>query len=395
MKKSLLIILLAAGMQQAMAQAQRKVLVEEFTGAWCGSCPGEISDLDSTLIKYPTKVIEVANHWDDAMQSDYALGLYNAYQPPGFPQGMTDRADWSAQVYGQSPNIPPMYYLYSNFNVSRDATARRLNVSSPVSIDIASSYNTSTRSASTTVTANFVAAASGDMRITCLLVEDTIMGYDQQNYTGSACSDPQPSCEFYNYPCTISTSMTGQVFYYKHVARYNMAGDANYWGTTGVIPSSVSAGQHYSQAYSYTLPADWNAANMKVVAFISYYNSSKSWGGEVLNAQQVTLGQVTAVHEYSSSMDNVSLNAAYPNPFSDMTSIGFNIQATQHVSVKVYDMLGHEVAILTDENLSQGEHTLYWDGNDKDGSSLANGLYLIRLQTENQSLSKTVVLSRN
>ncbi len=37
MKKLLPIILLAAGMQQAMAQAQRNVLVEEFSGTWCGS----------------------------------------------------------------------------------------------------------------------------------------------------------------------------------------------------------------------------------------------------------------------------------------------------------------------------------------------------------------------
>jgi flagellar hook assembly protein FlgD len=94
-------------------------------------------------------------------------------------------------------------------------------------------------------------------------------------------------------------------------------------------------------------------------------------------------------------MDNVSLDAAYPNPFSQIINIKVNIPATQHVSVKVYDILGHEVATLADENLSQGVHSFYWDGNSKNGSSLGNGLYLIRLQTEKQSLARSIVLTRN
>jgi hypothetical protein len=272
-------------------------------------------------------------------------------------------------------------------------------LSSPVSIDIATTYNTISRLATATVTANFVGTATGDMRITCLLVEDKVTGnssYDQKNYEGTGCSSPLASCEFYSYPCIIPTSLTGQVFYHKDVVRYNMAGTSNIWGTAGVIPSSVNAGQHYSQTYSYTLPSTWNSANMKVVAFVSYYDVGDAIGDEVLNAQQVALGQtVAAVEENPSAINNVSLNAIYPNPFSQITNIKVNIPATQHITVKVYDLLGHEVSILTDENLSPGAHTFYWDGKSKDGSFLANGLYLIRLQTENQSLSKTVVLSRN
>ncbi len=399
MKKLLLILLLSAGMQHAMAQAQRNVLIEEFTGSWCGYCPDMISYIDATTATYPSTVIAVADHGgsvaNDPMTNNFTIALNNAYQVPGYPNVMVDRADWSSLTGASSP-LQLIGDYVNHHNYTQDAATIRLNISSPVSIDIASSYNSSTRSASVTVTANFVDTASGDMRISCLLVEDKVTGnsnYSQDNYGGNGCSDPDVLSEFYNYPCVIPTSLTGQAFYHKNVVRYNMAPT---FGTAGVIPSSVSAGQHYSKSYIYTLPAAWNSANMKVVAFVSYYNSGTSRGDEVLNAQQVALGQtIAAVEENPAAINNSSLDAVYPNPFNQITNIKVNIPATQHVSMKVYDLLGHEVAVLTDENLSPGEHIYYWNGNDKEGSALGNGLYLIRLQTENQSLSKTVVLSRN
>ena len=399
MKKSLLIIFLAAGMQQAMAQAPRKVLIEEFTGSWCGYCPMAISYIDEVRTTYPSTVITIAHHVYstsvDPMTNDFTLALNNAYHINTAPNVMVDRTDWYDLLAHDSSQLIPNY---TGHNFIKDDVIKRLNMSSPLSIGIVSSYDSSSRSVNVTVTANFVAAASGDMRINCLLVEDKVTGnsnYDQNNYGGSGCSSPVASSEFYSYPCHIPTSLTGQVFYHKDVVRYNMDSISNIWGTAGVIPSSVSAGQHYSKNYTYTLPPDWNSANMKVVAFVGLYNSGTSLGDEVLNAQQVSLGQITAVQENPSAIDKITLDAAYPNPFNQITNIKVNIPAIQHVSVKVYDLLGHEVAVLTDENLSPGEHIYYWNGNDKEGSALGNGLYLIRLQTENQSLSKTVVLSRN
>jgi hypothetical protein len=169
------------------------------------------------------------------------------------------------------------------------------------------------------------------------------------------------------------------------------------FGTAGLISSSVSAGQHFSKTYTYTIPSAWNAANMKVVAFVGYYNTIKHLGGEVLNAQEVALGQtiIAAITDISSAIDNVTLEAAYPNPFSQITNIKVNIPAAQHIALKVYNLLGSEVATLADENLSPGIHMFYWDGKNKNGISLANGLYLIRLQTENQSLCRSIILLRN
>ena len=42
MKKLLLILILLSGLQQVNAQVQRNVLIEHFTGTWCGNCPNAI-----------------------------------------------------------------------------------------------------------------------------------------------------------------------------------------------------------------------------------------------------------------------------------------------------------------------------------------------------------------
>jgi hypothetical protein len=359
-----------------------------------------ISDIDAAKSAYPGRVISVADHGNtsaDPMTNNFSLAFTNAYQIQGYPDVMVDRADWSAET-GDTVT-PQLFTVYADHaNHTLDAASMRLCVPSPVNIDITSMYDSATRVAQVTVTANFVDTVSGDMRITCLLVEDTVIGsssYAQTNYEGVFCGDPNASCEFYYYPCGIPTTLTGQyVFYHKNVLRYNMTPT---FGTAALIFSSVSAGQHFSKTYPYTIPSAWNAANMKVVAFVGFYNTAKHLGGEVLNAQEVVLGQtiIAAVADISPAIDNASLEAAYPNPFSQITNIKVNVPASQHIALKVYNLLGSEIAVLTDENLSPGMHMFYWDGKNKNGSSLPNGLYLIRLQTEKQSLSKSVVLSRN
>ncbi len=66
----------------------------------------------------------------------------------------------------------------------------------------------------------------------------------------------------------------------------------------------------------------------------------------------------------------------YPNPFNPVTTLQFRIAASDRVSLKVYDMLGREVAVVVNEFLSAGEHEYTFDGN-----GLAGGFYVARLVT--------------
>jgi hypothetical protein len=68
------------------------------------------------------------------------------------------------------------------------------------------------------------------------------------------------------------------------------------------------------------------------------------------------------------------LGAAYPNPFNPVTVIGYQLSANGHVSLKVYDVLGREIATLVDEYQSGGYRTARFNASD-----LPSGIYFYRL----------------
>lgn|GEM_PF-3863629 len=75
------------------------------------------------------------------------------------------------------------------------------------------------------------------------------------------------------------------------------------------------------------------------------------------------------------------LLANYPNPFNPSTTICFTLPKQGDVSLKVYNLLGKEVASLLDrQTMSAGHHTLSWDASDK---GFAAGIYFAVLETEN------------
>lgn len=75
------------------------------------------------------------------------------------------------------------------------------------------------------------------------------------------------------------------------------------------------------------------------------------------------------------------LATPYPNPFNATTSITIALPETAEISVKVYDILGSEVAVLYRGNLEAGRHQLQWSGNSDAGSSVSSGVYFVRMQT--------------
>lgn len=84
--------------------------------------------------------------------------------------------------------------------------------------------------------------------------------------------------------------------------------------------------------------------------------------------------------EVSSTLDvpeSIYLTQNYPNPFNPETSIRFGLPRDGHVSLKVYDTLGREIATLVDEARSAGDHSVSWDA-----SRVPSGVYFCRLQTE-------------
>jgi hypothetical protein len=82
-----------------------------------------------------------------------------------------------------------------------------------------------------------------------------------------------------------------------------------------------------------------------------------------------------------------SLNQNYPNPFNPATSIGFNLPKAGFVSLKVYDVLGNEIATLVNENMNANSYLVTWDA-----SAFASGVYFYKLVSDDFTDVKKMML---
>ena len=98
---------------------------------------------------------------------------------------------------------------------------------------------------------------------------------------------------------------------------------------------------------------------------------------------------VTDVDEESGNTIPASftLEQNYPNPFNPSTVIKFQLPKASKVSLKIYDVLGKEVATLINSEMNAGEHQVNFNA-----SSLASGIYLYRLETKDYSSARKMML---
>ena len=102
-----------------------------------------------------------------------------------------------------------------------------------------------------------------------------------------------------------------------------------------------------------------------------------------------TNGGATAVEEQEAVVTRFALHQNYPNPFNPTTTISFDTPSASDVSVKVYDLLGREVATLVNGQLTAGRHTVTFDAR-----NLASGVYLCRLSTEGFAATTRLLLMK-
>lgn len=129
--------------------------------------------------------------------------------------------------------------------------------------------------------------------------------------------------------------------------------------------------------YEYSL-SDFVAEGTDIyIAFREHVEDTSVEGDALFLDLVEVVGQVTSVEEDIIGPELFALKQNYPNPFNPTTKITFQLEQNSKVSLKVYDLLGQEVAtLLDDENYSAGSHTINFDG-----SNLANGVYFYRLES--------------
>ena len=96
----------------------------------------------------------------------------------------------------------------------------------------------------------------------------------------------------------------------------------------------------------------------------------------------------------STPQEEVSLLPSYPNPFATSTFIPFQLNVPQQVMLEVYAIDGRKLVTLLDREMSAGQHEVEWNGQDRFGHLMANGLYSYKLRTDRAVWSGKLFLMR-
>jgi len=86
---------------------------------------------------------------------------------------------------------------------------------------------------------------------------------------------------------------------------------------------------------------------------------------------------------------NYELPPAYPNPFNPSLAIPFAVPERARVSLRIYNVLGREVATLINRDVTPGFHTVHWDA-----SNLSSGIYFVNMSSGNKDMVQKVMLLR-
>ncbi len=103
----------------------------------------------------------------------------------------------------------------------------------------------------------------------------------------------------------------------------------------------------------------------------------------------VWLYMVAGVDEQPEVPERISLSQNYPNPFNPSTTIEFELAVPQSVRLEVFNLLGERVALLADGVHAPGTHRVMFDG-----SGLSSGIYVYRLSSGTEELSRRMVLTK-
>jgi hypothetical protein len=236
----------------------KKVLIEEFTGAWCGYCPDGAHIVESIINDNNGKVVGVSLHSGDAMEVAHTNFLETTYQNTGYPSGMVDRVPVNGNTC-----INRGYWEY----VASDQLTKTAVCGLAIKSEVIG------KNATVEVHAGFNITLSGEFRLTVYLIEDGVTGtgygYDQSNYYNEVAGNP-----FYN----LGNPIEG--YEHNHTLRAILSeslGDA-------IMVSEMASGGEHIETYTVDL-SPYNKNKLSIVAFVNYVGLS-STEHEVINVQK-------------------------------------------------------------------------------------------------------------
>jgi|GEM_PF-1305073 len=165
---------------------------------------------------------------------------------------------------------------------------------------------------------------------------------------------------------------------------YNIMTDAS----DRVFVSSLTNGIFVSSDNGST----WSALGMKgfnISSLMVNKSTSEVYAGTKSGTvyKMNSVENTTSVNDEASAPKEFNLAQNYPNPFNPSTIIGFSVPASGRYTLKVYDILGQEVATLIDQEMNEGNYKVTFNA-----ANIAGGVYVYRLSGNNVNIAKKMML---
>lgn len=180
----------------------------------------------------------------------------------------------------------------------------------------------------------------------------------------------------------------------------NSVANANGLYSVNFVNSSTgwAVGDYYGSAsansfYTTNGGTDWISSILPTggrMFRIVFNNSTTGWISSQYGRVFKTTnnGGLTTINESGNNLPvKYGLDQNYPNPFNPTTNLQFSINKVQYVTLKVYDILGREIRTLVNESLKSGTYEVSFDG-----SQIPSGIYFYKLESENFSETKKMIL---
>ncbi|MBL1215707.1 MAG: T9SS type A sorting domain-containing protein [Ignavibacteriae bacterium] len=197
-----------------------------------------------------------------------------------------------------------------------------------------------------------------------------------------------------NLSLLIAGERNGQIFDLEYNGSGDPADSASWTLTvaydifehSGLSPDSAST---LTPRFFYGSPAsDMDGDGKSEYVFVNYSTDHDVWTDDAY-VRVIESDVVTNVSDDSILPNTISLSQNYPNPFNPTTNISFNLVEAGFVSLKVYDILGNEVANLVEGELNAGKHNKIFNAR-----NLTSGVYFYTLTANNFKETKKLMLMK-
>jgi len=156
---------------------------------------------------------------------------------------------------------------------------------------------------------------------------------------------------------------------------------------------SLSAGSSASKSPQVRIPASARPGEYWLIA---YAGASRDSAQAVDSVWFTKAGagpvRPAAVSAIAGAGLQTFLGTNHPNPFNPSTTISYGLAEEGHVTLRIYTLLGQEVATIVDGVQEAGNRTVVWNGRDEYGRQVASGVYLYRMDASGYVETKRLLL---